>query len=75
VSPLARSIVADLRERPRHFAELVEAHMDTPWRTFLRAWGEVRAADRLARDDAGRYLIRAEGSGCEPTASRSPFAP
>ena len=27
------------------------------WRDFLRAWGEVRAADVLARDDDGRYAI------------------
>ena len=60
MSPLAQLLVAELREHPRHFGELVEAHMDTPWREFLRAWGEVRAADVLARDDAGRYLIRAE---------------
>jgi ABC-type iron transport system FetAB ATPase subunit len=60
VSPLARALVAELRERPRHFGELVEAHMDAPWRDFLRAWGEVRAADVLARDDAGRYVINAE---------------
>ena len=60
MSPLAGALVAELRERPRHFGELVEAHMEAPWRDFLRAWGEVRAADVLARDDAGRYLIRGE---------------
>ena len=60
MSPLAGALVALLRERPRHFGELVEAHMDAPWRDFLYAWGEVRASDLLARDDAGRYLIRAE---------------
>jgi ABC-type iron transport system FetAB ATPase subunit len=62
VSPLAGALVAELRERPRHFGELVEAHMQAPWRDFLRAWGELRAADVLARDDAGRYVIRAEVS-------------
>jgi hypothetical protein len=62
VSPLACALVAELRERPRHFGELVEAHMDAPWRDFLLAWGELRAADVLARDDAGRYVIRAEVS-------------
>ena len=62
MSPLARSLVAELRDRPRHFGELVEAHMEAPWRDFLRAWGEVRAADVLARDDAGRYVIREEDS-------------
>ena len=60
MSPLARSLVAELRERPSHFGELVEAHMDVPWRDFLLAWGEVRAADVLGRDGEGRYLIPAE---------------
>ena len=58
MSPLAQAFVAELRERPRHFGELVDAHMDAPWREFLLAWGEVRAADVLGRDDDGRYLIR-----------------
>ncbi|MGH7309521.1 MAG: hypothetical protein ACREK6_12565 [Candidatus Rokuibacteriota bacterium] len=39
----------------------METHLDTPWPEFLRAWGEVRAADVLGRDDAGRYVIRSEG--------------
>jgi hypothetical protein len=58
VSPLAQAIVSELRAQPRHFGEVVGAHMDVPWRDFLRAWGEVRAADVLGRDDAGRYVIR-----------------
>ena len=62
MSPLAGALVALLRERPRHFGELVEAHMDAPWRDFLRAWGEVRAADLLGRDDAGRYVIRVDST-------------
>ncbi len=56
---LARRIVDELTERPRHFSELVEAHADVAWRDFLHAWGEVRAADVLGRDDAGRYVIGA----------------
>ena len=58
MSPLAELLVAELSERPRHFGELVEAHMPMPWREFLLAWGEVRAADVLGRDDEGRYLVR-----------------
>ncbi len=58
MSPLADSLAAELSARPRHFGELVEAHMDTPWRDFLLAWGELRAADVLGRDDEGRYLVR-----------------
>ena len=57
MSPLARRLVAELVTQPRHFGELVEAHLDVAWRDFLLAWGEVRAADVLRRDDAGRYLI------------------
>lgn len=57
MSPLAERLVAELRARPRHFAELVETHGDVAWRDFLRAWGEVRVSDVLGRDDAGRYLI------------------
>lgn len=66
MSPLARAIVAQLSARPRHFGELVEAHMDVPWRDFLRAWGEVRAAEVLSRDDAGRYLVSASPSPSPP---------
>jgi len=58
VSPLAEALAAELHDRPRHFGELVEAHMATPWREFLLAWGELRVADVLGRDDAGRYVIR-----------------
>lgn len=58
MSPLGERLVADLRAQPRHFAELVEAHGEVGWRDFLLAWGEVRAAAVLARDDAGRYLIK-----------------
>jgi hypothetical protein len=59
VSPLAERLVADLRSRPQHFAELVEAHGGVAWRDFLRAWGEVRELETLGRDDAGRYVIHA----------------
>jgi hypothetical protein len=58
VTPLAQTLVGELSDRPRQFGELVEAHMDVPWREFLLAWGEIRAADVLGRDDEGRYLIR-----------------
>lgn len=62
LGPLARQLVRELTERPRHFSELVEAHLDVAWGDFLRAWGEVRAADVLARDDAGRYLVGAQAA-------------
>ena len=57
MSPLASRIVGELEERPRHFSEIVESHLDVPWRDFLGAWGEVRAADILQRDDSGHYLV------------------
>ena len=57
MTDLASQIVAEIRERPRHFAELVDLHRDAPWRTFLGAWGEVRAAQILTRDEDGHYLL------------------
>jgi hypothetical protein len=65
VSPLAAALVAELRAHPRHFGELVEAHMTTPWRELLLAWGELRGADVLGRDDDGRYVIRSETAPTE----------
>jgi hypothetical protein len=59
VSPLAERLAAELRARPRHFAELVEAHDAVAWREFLRAWGEVRGLPALGRDDDGRYVLTA----------------
>ena len=63
---LARTLVTELRERPRHFAELVAAHSDVAWRDFLYAWGEIRAADLLQRDDHGRYLVPADVAAAGP---------
>ena len=59
MSPLAEQLAAELRARPRHFAELVEAHTGVAWRDFLRAWGEVRGLEALGRDEQGRYVIAA----------------
>jgi hypothetical protein len=67
VSPLAQSLVEELQQRPRHFGELVEAHLATPWAQFLRAWGELRAANVLGRDDDGRYVIVSEGASAVPS--------
>ena len=63
---LARTLVAELQARPRHFAELVDAHGDVAWRDFLYAWGEIRAADILQRDDLGRYLVPADVAAAGP---------
>jgi hypothetical protein len=60
MSPLAEEIVAVLKNTPKQFSELVDAHMDVPWRQILKAWGEVRAADILKRDANGAYYIDAE---------------
>jgi hypothetical protein len=56
-SPLATRIMDALRERPRHFAEIVELHADVPWAEFLKAWGEVRASPDLGRHEYGLYTI------------------
>ncbi|MGH6913611.1 MAG: hypothetical protein ACREH3_07875 [Geminicoccales bacterium] len=61
MSPLADEMIAVLKKTPKQFSELADAHMDVPWREFLHAWGEVRAADILKRDDFGAYYIDAEG--------------
>lgn len=60
MTPLASTIVATLERTPRQFHDLADEHADVPWRDFLKAWGEVRAADILKRDDAGCYFIGAE---------------
>ena len=61
MNDLAKDIVAELERTPRQFAELVDTHFDVPWPEFLKAWGEVRAADILKREDDGAYYIDAEG--------------
>jgi hypothetical protein len=60
MSPLAQAIVREIGARPQQFSEVVDAHLDVPWPQFLKAWGEVRAADILTRDEDGRYLVKAE---------------
>jgi DNA-binding transcriptional ArsR family regulator len=57
VSPLAREIQSEIAAQPQQFSELVDAHRDVSWRELLHAWGELRAANILKRDDDGRYLI------------------
>jgi hypothetical protein len=58
MTPLAESIMREIRDRPQQFAEAVDAHRDVPWPDFLRAWGEVRALNRLERDEDGRYHLK-----------------
>jgi hypothetical protein len=58
ITPLADRIVRAIRDRPQQFAETVDAHRDVPWPEFLRAWGEVRALNRLERDEDGRYYFK-----------------
>jgi len=50
-------LVDTLKATPKHFHEAVDDHPDVPWRDLLRAWGEVRAADILKRNDAGQYYL------------------
>ena len=58
MTPLAEAIMREIRNRPQQFSETVDAHRDVPWPDFLRAWGEVRALDRLERDEDGRYHLK-----------------
>lgn len=57
MSPLAETMAAALTRHPHQFHDLVDAYADVPWRDFLKAWGELREADILRRDEAGNYLI------------------
>ena len=58
MTPLAEAIMREVRDRPQQFSETVDAHRDVPWPDFLRAWGEVRALNRLKRDEDGRYHLK-----------------
>lgn len=60
MTPLAQAIMREIVARPQQFSEVVDAHRDVSWPTLLRAWGEVRAANVLGRDEDGRYLIEGE---------------
>ena len=62
MSPLASTLAATLEAEARQFHDLVDEHADVPWRDFLLAWGELREADVLMRDDAGCYYI-GDGKG------------
>ena len=58
MTPLADCIMREIHDRPQQFAETVDAHRDVPWPDFLRAWGELRALNRLERDEDGRYHLK-----------------
>ncbi len=57
MSPLAATLAATLETTARQFHELVDEHTEVPWRDFLLAWGELREADILRRDNDGNYYI------------------
>ena len=58
MSPLASRLISEITDHPQQFHELVDAHREVPWPNFLRAWGELRCAEVLSRDEDGNYLIR-----------------
>ena len=60
MSPLASTLYETLQKEAKQFDELVDQHLEVPWRDFLQAWGELREADILKRDDAGAYYIGTE---------------
>jgi hypothetical protein len=47
-----------LRECPRTFYALLRELGDAEYRVILQAWGSLREARRLARDEHGLYLLR-----------------
>ena len=57
MSPLAEAIRREIEATPQQFSEVVDAHRDVAWRELLKAWGEIRAANVLTRDDDGNYVI------------------
>jgi hypothetical protein len=63
VGPLAAAMIREITDQPQQFHDLVDRHREVPWPEFLRAWGELRRAEILNRDEDGRYVIR------EPTAA------
>jgi len=63
MNSLASSILNALKEQPYQFSELVDLHRDVTWRDFLTAWGQLRAAAVLARDENGRYLLKTDAKG------------
>jgi hypothetical protein len=69
MSALCKVIQAKLTETPMQFAEVVDDHLDVPWRDFLQAWGQLREEDILKRDDIGRYYI--EGGAAEAIAAET----
>jgi hypothetical protein len=56
-SRLAAAMLHEIESRPQQFHELADAHRDVSWPEFLRAWGELRRARILGRDDDGNYTI------------------
>jgi hypothetical protein len=58
VRAVAARMEALLRERPRTFYELLRALGDAEYREVLQAWGTLREARRLGRDEHGLYLLR-----------------
>ena len=57
MNALPQAIAEMLREMPMQFTEIVDAHRGVAWRDFLSAWGALRTADILRRDEIGRYYI------------------
>ena len=58
VRAVAARIELLLRERPRTFYDLLRALGDAEYREVLRAWGTLREARRLGRDEHGLYVLR-----------------
>lgn len=57
VRRVAERMLTLLREKPVQFMDLVRAFPDVPYRTILLAWGEVREAHRLTREEEGEYHL------------------
>ena len=69
VGRVAEAMTAMVREKPVFFIDLIRAFPDTPYRTILLAWGEVRERHRLARDEEGHYWLPSEAGRGTPSSS------
>jgi hypothetical protein len=57
MTQLVDQLRAELARHPRQFSELVDAYRHVSWRTFLKAWGALRAENVLKRDEDGNYIL------------------
>jgi len=58
IEALAQKIHALIGERPRYYAEVIEAFPDHPLQAITRAFGKLHAEENLWQDAEGRMCVR-----------------